>query len=113
MPNNFVPFTSRYNTAALASLSSQGYLYYSLNIGPVRRSLITLTMQAHIIFLSSYTDFLPLSFQYDWLLNDLQSVNREITPWVIATFHGECCIRSTSCSLKRSSILQLEQSASA
>jgi hypothetical protein len=71
-----VPYTSRYNTNALALLSSNGDMYYSFNVGPV-----------HVIILDSQGDYLPFSDQWVWLKSDLAAVNREITPWVIACFH--------------------------
>lgn len=35
----------------------------------------------HNIFLSSYIDYTTGSAQYNWLLNDLQSIDRSKTPW--------------------------------
>ncbi len=45
-------------------------LYYSTEAGLV-----------HWIHLTSYTDFWPGSNQYNWLINDLQYVDRNFTPW--------------------------------
>jgi hypothetical protein len=42
---------------------------------------------AHIIFLNPYSTTDPDSEQYKWLLSDLKSINREITPWVIVVMH--------------------------
>ncbi len=55
--------------AARASASTN-FQYYSVNVGVT-----------HNIFLSSYTDYTVGSAQYNWLLNDLQSVDRSKTPW--------------------------------
>jgi len=41
-----------------------------VNVGPV-----------HNIFISSYIDYTVGSAQYNWLLNDLQSIDRSKTPW--------------------------------
>ena len=41
-----------------------------VNVGPV-----------HNIFISSYIDYTVGSTQYNWLLNDLQSIDRSKTPW--------------------------------
>jgi hypothetical protein len=45
------------------------------------------TGMTHIIFLNAYTYTNPLSNQYTWLENDLQQVNRKVTPWVIIVVH--------------------------
>jgi len=45
-------------------------LYYSTDAGLV-----------HWVHITSYTDFWPGSNQYQWLVNDLQSVDRNVTPW--------------------------------
>ena len=42
---------------------------------------------AHIIYLNPYTNSLPSSEQFNWLQNDLESVERNITPWLIVVMH--------------------------
>jgi hypothetical protein len=43
---------------------------------------------AHIIVLNSETiDEFHYSSMYQWLLADLESVDRSVTPWVLAMFH--------------------------
>jgi len=42
---------------------------------------------AHTIVLSSEHDLSPSSVQYDWLLKDLQNVDKEKTPWLIVESH--------------------------
>ena len=42
---------------------------------------------AHIIFLNPYTNSLPTSKQFKWLQNDLESVDRSSTPWLIIVMH--------------------------
>ncbi|RYG52446.1 hypothetical protein EON66_09740, partial [archaeon] len=52
-------------------------LYYGIRIGAV-----------HYIMLSSYTDFSSTSDQYAWLVTELASIDRNLTPWVVATLHA-------------------------
>ncbi len=42
---------------------------------------------AHIIYLNPYTKSTPTSLQYNWLQNNLELVNRLITPWIIVVMH--------------------------
>jgi hypothetical protein len=42
---------------------------------------------AHIIFLNSYTNSSPSSQQFNWLQNDMLSVDRTVTPWLIVVMH--------------------------
>jgi hypothetical protein len=42
---------------------------------------------AHIIYLNPYTNSNPTSQQYNWLQNNLVSINRNSTPWVIVVMH--------------------------
>ncbi|PKI53331.1 hypothetical protein CRG98_026268 [Punica granatum] len=51
-------------------------LYYSFDVGPV-----------HFVYMSTETNFLPGSAQYDFLRNDLESVDREKTPFVVVQGH--------------------------
>jgi len=53
-----------------------GNAYYSYTFGPSK----TLT-------LSSYSSFRPGSIQYKWLISELESVDRSITPWLIVVLH--------------------------
>lgn len=41
----------------------------------------------HFIAISTEHDYSPGSPQYVWLENDLQSVNRSKTPWVVIAGH--------------------------
>ena len=41
----------------------------------------------HVIQMSSEHDFAPGSVQYKWIEEDLASINRKETPWVILTAH--------------------------
>jgi hypothetical protein len=80
---NQIPYTHRFH---MPSKQSGGYLnsWYSFNYGFV-----------HVISLSCESDFpmapsgnlLDTTTQVNWLKNDLASVNRTITPWVIVQCH--------------------------
>uniref|UniRef100_A0A7R9WVC6 Calcineurin-like phosphoesterase domain-containing protein n=1 Tax=Craspedostauros australis TaxID=1486917 RepID=A0A7R9WVC6_9STRA len=53
-----------------------GNAYYSFKYG-----------SAHIIVISAYSNMDPGSTQYDWLVEELHSVDRTITPWLLITMH--------------------------
>jgi len=74
--DDFTAFRLRYDSAQLQNNSKGGNFYYSFDYG-----------SAHIIHLSSETDFSANSEQRKWLENDLKSINRIVSPWVIAMFH--------------------------
>jgi hypothetical protein len=42
---------------------------------------------AHIIYLNPYTNTTHTSLQYKWLLNNLASIDRSVTPWIIVVMH--------------------------
>lgn len=56
---------------------SPSNLFYSFEVGGV-----------HWLMLGSYADFGPDSDQYRWLQEDLASVDRARTPWLIAVLHA-------------------------
>ncbi|KAG4396467.1 hypothetical protein GLYMA_19G194000v4 [Glycine max] len=73
------PFTA-YNARWLMPFQESGSnsnLYYSFDVAGV-----------HVIMLGSYTDFDPSSPQYKWLQNDLQTVNKRTTPWIVVLIHA-------------------------
>jgi len=74
--DDFTAFRLRYDSAQLQNNSKGGNFYYSFDYG-----------NAHIIHLSSETDYSATSEQRKWLENDLKSINRPLTPWVMAVFH--------------------------
>jgi acid phosphatase type 7 len=41
----------------------------------------------HNIFLNAYSSMDPGSTQYQWLVQELQSVDRSVTPWLLVTMH--------------------------
>jgi hypothetical protein len=53
-----------------------GNAYYSFIYGP-----------AKMIMVSSYSSMDPGSIQHNWLVDQLQSVDRSVTPWVLLTLH--------------------------
>ena len=53
-----------------------GNAYYAFTYGPAR----------HII-VCAYSDMSPGSTQHTWLENELASIDRERTPWVLLTIH--------------------------
>ena len=42
---------------------------------------------AHVIYLNPYSLTNSSSVQYQWLVTDLASVDRDVTPWVIVVMH--------------------------
>lgn len=74
---DFLPYSVRYNSSYLSSLANAGNnYYYSYDYGI-----------SHFIALSSETEYAPKGPQWQWLKNDLTSVNRNQTPWIIAYWH--------------------------
>jgi predicted phosphodiesterase len=53
-----------------------GNAYYAYTYGPAR-----------MIMISSYSAMEPGSTQYEWIVKELQAVDRSITPWVLAVLH--------------------------
>ena len=56
--------------------NGNGLFWYSFDVGPI-----------HIVLYSTEHDFHRQSPQYSWLEQDLQSVNRSRTPWLIVSSH--------------------------
>lgn len=74
--DDFTGFKLRYAMDSLQKHSGGGYFYYSFDYGNV-----------HTIILSSETDFHVGSQQHKWLVQDLKSIDRSLTPWVVASWH--------------------------
>lgn len=53
-----------------------GNAYYAYSYGPVR-----------MVMVSSYSSVEPGSTQYNWINEELASVDRSITPWVVVVLH--------------------------
>jgi hypothetical protein len=83
----FASVGARWKTPYEAAGSTSQF-WYSYNTGPV-----------HGIFVSIYFDYTPGSDQWEWLYEDLRSVNRTETPWVILNIHNP--IYSTDTSYKQ------------
>ena len=69
-----VPMVHRFHSPS----NGNGLFWYSFDVGP-----------AHILYFSTEHDFLPNSTQYEWIENDLRSVNRSLTPWLIVGSHRQ------------------------
>ncbi|GAB2272191.1 hypothetical protein Dimus_007011 [Dionaea muscipula] len=75
-PAKFTAYNARWQMP-YAESGSDSNLFYSFNVAGV-----------HVVMLCSYTDFDQGSDQYAWLQNDLQSVNRQVTPWLFVLVHA-------------------------
>jgi hypothetical protein len=67
-----VPMVHRFHSPS----NGNGLFWYSFDVGPL-----------HIIYYSTEHDFRFTSPQYAWLEQDLRSVDRSRTPWVIVGSH--------------------------
>ncbi|TKY66137.1 Purple acid phosphatase 15 [Spatholobus suberectus] len=71
----FMAYSSRFAFPSEESGSSSTF-YYSFNAGGI-----------HFIMLGAYIKYDKTAKQYKWLERDLASVDRSITPWLVATWH--------------------------
>ncbi|KAJ7950452.1 Purple acid phosphatase [Quillaja saponaria] len=71
----FVAYSSRFAFPSEESGSSSTF-YYSFNAGGI-----------HFVMLGAYIAYNKTADQYKWLERDLDSVDRSITPWLVATWH--------------------------
>lgn len=71
----FVAYSSRFAFPSEESGSSST-LYYSFEAGGI-----------HFIMLGAYIAYDESADQYKWLERDLASVDRKVTPWLVATWH--------------------------
>ena len=69
----FVPYEHRFDSDG--QIESETF-WYSRNVPGV-----------HMVFMSTEHDYTPGSTQYSWIEQDLSSVNREVTPFVIVYGH--------------------------
>ena len=58
-----------------------GNAYYAYSYGPAR-----------FIMISSYSAMEPGSKQYNWILQELEAVDRYVTPWLVAVLHTPLCM---------------------
>jgi hypothetical protein len=62
-------------------------VYFScLNYGSAYFSFDAATV--HVVMLNSYTFSNVTSLQYAWIEQDLASVDRKVTPWVVVVMHA-------------------------
>ncbi|XP_044484719.1 purple acid phosphatase 15-like [Mangifera indica] len=71
----FVAYSSRFAFPHNES-GSPSTFYYSFNAGGI-----------HFIMVGAYISYNKSGEQYKWLKRDLAKVNREVTPWLVATWH--------------------------
>ncbi|WCJ38052.1 purple acid phosphatase 15 [Euphorbia peplus] len=71
----FVAYSSRFAFPSVESGSSSTF-YYSFDAGGI-----------HYVMLGAYIDYEKSGKQYKWLEKDLANVNRDVTPWLIASWH--------------------------
>ncbi|KAL5798743.1 hypothetical protein ACOSQ2_003563 [Xanthoceras sorbifolium] len=71
----FAAYSSRFAFPSEESGSSSSF-YYSFNAGGI-----------HFIMLGAYISYNKSADQYKWLESDLASVDRSVTPWLIAAWH--------------------------
>ncbi|OMO53032.1 hypothetical protein CCACVL1_28935 [Corchorus capsularis] len=72
----FQSYLTRFVFPAEESGSNSNF-YYSFDAGGV-----------HFIMLGAYVDYNSTGAQYAWLKEDLHSVDRTVTPWLIAAWHS-------------------------
>ncbi|KAK8508078.1 hypothetical protein V6N13_055532 [Hibiscus sabdariffa] len=88
-----VPYSLRFNMPGSSSeptgtrAPATRNLYYSFDMGPV-----------HFVYMSTETNFLPGSNQYNFLKHDLESVDRMKTPFVV--FQGHRPMYTTGVDIK-------------
>jgi len=70
-----VPFSKRFHMPGDEQSPNRNN-WFSYNNGPV-----------HFTVMSAEHDFLPGSEQFEWLVNDLASVDRTDTPWIVFSGH--------------------------
>lgn len=75
----FTPYQTRYLMPSIyyGTPQESQELFYSFENSGV-----------HWVLLSSYSDFTEGSTQYNWLVADLASVDRSVTPWLIVLLHA-------------------------
>lgn len=62
--------------SAFISQYDYGSSYYSFDLG-----------MAHVVFLNPYSPTSKDSLQFAWLLKDLSTVDRAVTPWIVVVTH--------------------------
>ncbi|KAG8372773.1 hypothetical protein BUALT_Bualt12G0101700 [Buddleja alternifolia] len=73
--NTFISYKTRFSVPSKES-GSNSNLYYSFDAGGI-----------HFIMLGAYVDYNQTGAQYAWLKKDLEKVDRDTTPWLVAAWH--------------------------
>lgn len=73
----FLAYQKRMRMPSAESGADEGNLYYSFEVGSV-----------HFIMLNSYSPFNSTSPQFHWLVKDLETVDRKVTPWLVVGMHA-------------------------
>ncbi|CAM9725507.1 unnamed protein product, partial [Chrysoparadoxa australica] len=79
-----VPYSTYFRMPAPADDPKQDTPWYSLNYGVV-----------HLLVMSTEHDYQPGSEQYSFLQQDLEAVDRSVTPWIVFTGHRPMYVDST------------------
>jgi len=92
---NYANFLPRYGWPSAERSRSESNLWYSFEAG-----------LAHVIMLCSYCEYTEGSMQRAWLEQDLRSVDRKQTPWVLALWHTPWYTISTAHSMKEGNVMR-------
>jgi hypothetical protein len=77
LPDLFLAYDTRFAGMPFPTGSPDGPQYYSYNVGPV-----------HMVVLNSFAVYSAGSNQYKFLQNDLASIDRSKTPWLMVILHA-------------------------
>eukprot|EP01102_Stenamoeba_stenopodia_P018701 TRINITY_DN690_c0_g1_i1.p1 TRINITY_DN690_c0_g1~~TRINITY_DN690_c0_g1_i1.p1 ORF type:complete len:567 (+),score=113.94 TRINITY_DN690_c0_g1_i1:106-1806(+) len=82
-----VPYSERFHMPNPDPQGSYGQrnLWYSFDFGPI-----------HFVFMSTEHNFTTGSDQWNWIVNDLNSVSRDVTPWLVFSGHRPMYTTSTT-----------------
>lgn len=72
---SFKSYSARFAVPSYESGSDSNF-YYSFNAGGI-----------HFIMLGAYVDYNTTGSQHTWLRKDLEQVDREVAPWLVAAWH--------------------------
>lgn len=72
-----LPSTGKFFEPSISNVAVSNNSFHSHNAGPV-----------HMVYVNNYAPYGEGSVMYQWLENDLKSVDRTQTPWVIMAWHA-------------------------
>jgi predicted MPP superfamily phosphohydrolase len=72
----FIAYQARFKMPSASDDPAQRNLYWSMDYS-----------WAHLIALSTESDYTETSEQYAWFVKDIESFDRRATPWLIVMFH--------------------------